>query len=148
MIHPTKKAVVFSVPRVKIQEIGQKLLSFDLPKVHPSGPIFFKETMWRVWNLIEEMFKPELACIRWLEKSDQNPSAVVDDASYSFEELTLYRGLGKELCRRLRKTDMSPRLVDSLVEPYIHETETDCIIQGIAEFVEDGTVPDQFSLSW
>lgn len=138
--------VLVGVPYRQIQQICQKILALRNPKTkQTSGPGLYEETIRRIRNLIRNMFQPELACMKWFDES------VIDKTNPVSSTLTaMIAGLANEVSWRLGKTDMSPSLVDTLIEPYIREKKSakdipPVLLEMVEKWVE-GEIPPEANI--
>ena len=150
-IHPASKSVILSVPKTMVAEIGLRVLSFLIPGPTQSpGPVLLEDLLNRIWNLSEKIFRPEIACMIWCEKNFPGLSVVKSDGGVSYlNASSMTTALACELVRRMRSTNMNPRIVDSLVEIYVREMKSLVGSGAVVSTIEKGRTGDNIgALSW
>ncbi len=114
------KTVVVAVPQTTLIEIAQKIATFmSLPEGIP-GTVFGKDIFKHLFSIFMTLMQPEYACMRSLEGNPKAPLITGEDRhEQTFSLASMFILLQFETARRALKQGMNPRLVDSLVEPYV-----------------------------
>jgi hypothetical protein len=143
------QTVLIGVPQAKLLEIAQKVLSFPVNDIRCApGPVLGHDIEHRVINIFAKFMQPELACMRSLIGNPNIPKIRTSKKELAFAEDTMFMSLNYELAWNMRKQGMDPRLVDSLVEPYILDGKNG-FKDGLQEMIKHDVTGDGIGgLSW